>query len=163
VQKYDHDRLPTFGVGKDRRNVEWRSIFRQISALGLIAQDMMEHGRWYVTDEGRRVLKGQQRIELRKDLAAPAKGSRRGNRPAAAAVVGDADGRLLTALKALRATLAQAQKVPAYVVFSDRTLIELATHRPDSARAMREIHGVGDAKLERYGAAFLEAIQSAAR
>jgi ATP-dependent DNA helicase RecQ len=164
VQKYNHDRLPTFGVGKDRRNVEWRSIFRQISALGLITQDMMEHGRWFVTDEGRRVLKGQQRIELRKDLAASAKGSRREKRVAAAsAVVSDADTRLLAALKALRAKLAQAQKVPAYVVFSDRTLIELATHRPDNGRAMREIHGVGDAKLERYGAAFLGVIQNAAR
>jgi ATP-dependent DNA helicase RecQ len=164
VQKYNHDRLPTFGVGKDRRNVEWRSIFRQISALGLIGQDMMEHGRWYVTDEGRRVLKGQQRIELRKDLAAPNKGSRREKRAAAAsAVTGAADTELLAALKALRAKLAQIQKVPAYVVFSDRTLIELATHRPDSARAMREIHGVGDTKLERYGAAFLDVIQRAAR
>jgi ATP-dependent DNA helicase RecQ len=164
VRKYNHDRLPTFGVGKDRRNVEWRSIFRQISALGLISQDMMEHGRWFVTDEGWRVLKGQQRIELRKDLAAPAKGSRREKRAAvAAAVVGAADTTLLTALKALRAKLAQIQKVPAYVVFSDRTLIELATHRPDSGSAMREIHGVGDAKLERYGAAFLDVIKSAAR
>ena len=53
--------------------------------------------------------------------------------------------------------------MPAYIVFSDRTLIELATHRPDSTRAMREIHGVGDAKLERYGAAFLELIRNAAR
>jgi ATP-dependent DNA helicase RecQ len=164
VQKYNHDRLPTFGVGKDRRAPEWRSIFRQISALGLIAQDMMEHGRWFVTDDGRQVLKGLQRIELRKDLAAPAKGSRREKREAAAAaVVGTADTALLAALKGLRAKLAQAQKVPAYVVFSDRTLIELATHRPDSARAMREIHGVGDTKLERYGAAFLDVIRTAAR
>ena len=164
VQKYNHDRLPTFGVGKDRRNVEWRSIFRQISALGLITQDMMEHGRWFVTDEGRRVLKGDQRIELRKDLAGPAKGSRREKRATAASVVvGAADTTLLAALKALRAKLAQTQRVPAYVVFSDRTLIELATHRPDSARAMREIHGVGDAKLARYGTAFLDVIQNAAR
>jgi ATP-dependent DNA helicase RecQ len=164
VQKYNHDRLPTFGVGKDRRNVEWRSIFRQISALGLITQDMLEHGRWFVTDEGRQVLKGQKRIELRKDLAGPAKGSRREKRAAAAsAVTGAADNALLVALKSLRAQLAQAQKVPAYVVFSDRTLIELATHRPDSARSMREIHGVGDAKLERYGAAFLDVIRKAAR
>ena len=75
----------------------------------------------------------------------------------------DADATLLAALKGLRAKLAQAQRVPAYVVFSDRTLIELATHRPDTLRVMREIHGVGDAKLERYGSAFLEVIQGAAR
>ena len=77
--------------------------------------------------------------------------------------MGEADNTLLTNLKSLRAKLAQTQRVPAYVVFSDRTLIELATHRPDSLRAMREIHGVGDAKLERYGAAFLEVIQNLAR
>jgi ATP-dependent DNA helicase RecQ len=109
------------------------------------------------------VLKGQQRIELRKDLAAPARGSRREKRAAALATVEGADADLLAALKALRARLAQTQKVPAYVVFSDRTLMELATHRPSSARAMREIHGVGDAKLDRYGETFLEVIQKAAR
>ena len=162
ILKYRHDALPTFGVGKDRRATEWRSIFRQLSAIGLIQQDFLEHGRWSVTEAGWRVLKGSERIELRKEMAV-AKSSRREKRAAvASAPVGDADTVLLTALKALRSKLAQAQAVPAYIVFSDRTLIELATHRPDSARAMREIHGVGDAKLERYGAAFLELIREAA-
>jgi ATP-dependent DNA helicase RecQ len=165
VLKFNHDRLPTFGVGADRKPAEWRSIFRQLSATGLIAQDMMEHGRWWVTDQGRLVLKGQARIELRTALAsaAAAKSARRDKRAAApAAIVGDADAALLEALKALRTKLAQAQQVPAYIVFSDRTLAELATHRPSSPRAMREIHGVGDAKLERYGAAFLEVIRGGA-
>ena len=130
---------------------------------GLIAQDLMEHGRWWVTDEGWRVLKGQATIELRKDLAAggPAKGSRRDRKAAAAsAVVSEPDAALFEALKALRTKLAQEQKVPAYVVFSDRTLAELATHRPTSPHAFREIHGIGDAKLERYGAAFLDVVQN---
>jgi ATP-dependent DNA helicase RecQ len=163
VLKFQHDRLPTFGVGSDRRNVEWRSLFRQLSALGLIAQDLMEHGRWLVTNEGWRVLKGEMRIALRKDLAA-AKAARRDRQVAeAAAIVGEADAALLAALKALRSRLAQAQKVPAYVVFSDRTLIELATHRPATASAMREIHGIGDSKLERYGAAFLDVVQNFGR
>jgi ATP-dependent DNA helicase RecQ len=163
VAKYNHDRLPTFGVGKDRRAAEWRSIFRQLSATGLIQQDFLEHGRWMVTEAGWQILQGGQRIELRKEMAA-AKVSRREKRTVAASVVvGEAENSLLTALKGLRAKLAQTQRVPAYVVFSDRTLIELTTHRPDSLRAMREIHGVGDAKLERYGAAFLEVIQSSVR
>jgi ATP-dependent DNA helicase RecQ len=163
ILKFNHERLPTFGVGSGRKAGEWRSIFRQLSATGLIAQDLMEHGRWWVTDEGWRVLKGQATIELRKDLASggATKGSRRDRRAAAASlVVGDADAALLEALKALRTRLAQVQKVPAYVVFSDRTLVELATHRPSSPRAMREVHGVGDTKLERYGAAFLEIVQA---
>jgi ATP-dependent DNA helicase RecQ len=92
-----------------------------------------------------------------------AKGSRRDRKAAAAStVVGEADAALFDALKALRTRLAQEQKIPAYVVFSDRTLAELATHRPASQRAFREIHGVGDAKLERYGAAFLEVIRGQA-
>ncbi|UYN94737.1 MAG: DNA helicase RecQ [Enhydrobacter sp.] len=160
VQRFEHDKLPTFGVGAERKAAEWRSIFRQLSAIGLIAQDLVEHGRWWVTDEGWRVLRGEQKIELRKDLARPTAGRSRDKR--AAALVGEADATLLTALKGLRTRLAQAQKVPAYVVFSDRTLAELATHRPGTMAAMREIHGIGDAKLERYGAAFLEAIRGTA-
>jgi ATP-dependent DNA helicase RecQ len=121
----------------------------------------MEHGRWWVTDEGRRVLKGQAQIELRKDMAVPAASSTRRERQAGLAtrIASDVDASLLEALKALRTRLALAQKVPAYVVFSDRTLVELATRRPSSLRTLREIHGVGDAKLDRYGAAFLDVIR----
>jgi ATP-dependent DNA helicase RecQ len=163
VLKFQHDRLPTFGVGADRRNIEWRTVFRQLSALGLISQDLMQHGRWSVTDEGWSVLKGKARIELRKDLAGP-KASRRERQAASPpAAVEDADAALLAALKSLRSKLAQASKVPAYVVFSDRTLIELATHRPASLNAMREIHGVGDSKLERYGPVFLDVMQNFGR
>ncbi|SJZ93899.1 ATP-dependent DNA helicase RecQ [Enhydrobacter aerosaccus] len=158
VLKFSHDKLPTFGVGAGRRAVEWRAIFRQLSALGLISQDLMEHGRWSVTEVGWRVLKGQERIELRKDVARPKQG--RQGRQAPQVEVGDADEPLLAALKSLRSKLALSQKVPAYVVFSDRTLIELATHRPITLSAMREIHGVGDSKLERYGVAFLDVVQN---
>ena len=162
VLRFNHHQLRTFGVGADRTASEWRSILRQLSATGLIAQDLMEHGRWWVTDAGWQVLKGLSRIELRKDLraGASAKAQRRDKR-VPAVILGEADAALLASLKALRSKLAQEQRVPAYVVFSDRTLVELATHRPESPRAMREIHGVGDAKLERYGTAFLEVIGSA--
>ncbi len=161
VARYNHDKLPTFGVGADRKDGEWRSIFRQLSAIGLITQDLMEHGRWSVTDEGWRVLKGEATVELRKDLGGGAKAPKSRSKPAAA-TVGDADAGLLAALKALRSQLAQAQKVPAYVVFSDRSLVEMATHRPATLNAMREVHGVGDSKLQRYGAAFLEVIARSA-
>jgi ATP-dependent DNA helicase RecQ len=159
VLRFNHDRLPTFGVGADRKGTEWRSIFRQLSASGLISQDLAEHGRWWVTDEGWRVLRGEARIELRRDMAVAKGPSRRARREPPTALAGEADQALLAALKALRSKLAQAQRVPAYVVFSDRTLIELAIHRPASPRAMREIHGVGDTKLERYGEAFLEIVR----
>jgi ATP-dependent DNA helicase RecQ len=161
VQKFNHDRLPTFGVGKDRKPAEWRSIFRQLSATGLIEQDLAEHGRWWVTDQGRRVLKGLERIELRKMALGAAKASKtRSKSEVTTTLEASADAALLKALKSLRTKLAVAQNVPAYVVFSDRTLLELATHHPTSLRAMREIHGIGDAKLERYGAAFLELVRN---
>jgi ATP-dependent DNA helicase RecQ len=105
------------------------------------------------------VLKGEDRIELRKEPAAPAKSERKRKAAETSSVVNVSDVALLAALKALRAKLAQTQKVPAYVVFSDRTLIELARHRPENLSAMREIHGIGDAKLERYGPAFLDVIK----
>ena len=160
ISKFNHDQLPTFGVGKNRKAADWRSIFRQLSAVGLIAQDLMEHGRWRVTDEGWAVLKGRQKVELRKIAASAAsKGERRDRRAVVPSIVSDADSALLDTLRALRTRLARAQNVPAYVVFSDRTLVELATHRPSSLAAMREIHGIGDAKLERYGAEFLAAIE----
>src|SRR5882724_219873 len=113
ILKFNHERLPTFGVGSGRKAGEWRSIFRQLSATGLIAQDLMEHGRWWVTDEGWRVLKGKATIELRKDLGGTTdKSSKRDKRLAAAsAIVSDADAALLAALKALRTKLAQAQRV----------------------------------------------------
>src|SRR5260221_14501528 len=82
IQKFNHDRLPTFGVGAGRKAGEWRSIFRQLSATSLIAQDLMEHGRWRVPDEGWRAREGKATIELRKDLASAAAGeSSRRDRP----------------------------------------------------------------------------------
>ncbi|WP_457831652.1 RQC domain-containing protein, partial [Staphylococcus aureus] len=89
----------TFGVGADRKDGEWRSIFRQLSAIGLITQDLMEHGRWTVTDEGWRVLKGEAKVELRKDLGASSKTAKTRSR-SAPATVADADAKLLAALKA---------------------------------------------------------------
>jgi ATP-dependent DNA helicase RecQ len=161
VLKFNHDRLPTFGVGADRKAGEWRSLFRQLSAVGLIEQNLLEHGRWSVTEEGWRVLKGGARIELRKDLGGGGGGGKRAKaRATTAAVVGEADAGLLAALKALRMKLAQAQGVPAYVVFSDRALVDMATHRPTTLQTFREMHGVGETKLERYGAQFLELIKA---
>ena len=165
VLKYNHDRLPTFGVGKDRRAAEWRSIFRQLSATGLIQQDLLEHGRWAVTEAGWQVLKGEAAHRAAQGDGAPAKVSRREKRARPRSRRGRRGGRRPCSRPegSARASWRRRRRVPAYVVFSDRTLIELATHRPDSPRAMREIHGVGDAKLERYGAAFLEVIQDSAR
>ncbi|HAP99958.1 MAG TPA: DNA helicase RecQ [Rhodospirillum rubrum] len=162
ITQYGHDKLPTFGVGKDHTRNVWRSIFRQISAGGLISLDIANHGRWLMTEAGRAVLRGQAGVALRSDvLEAAGRGERKDKerRASAPAVQLEADDRaLFDALRAKRQELARAENVPAYVVFADRTLIELATKRPPSLDAMREIHGIGQSKLARYGAAFLEVI-----
>jgi ATP-dependent DNA helicase RecQ len=160
VRRYGHDTLKTFGVGKDRDANSWRSILRQIYAGGLISLDIVEHGRWTLTERGRRVLRGEETIDLRTDVANRAIGKKAKRRAAEAAAVGDggADGSLLAALKALRTTLAKAQRQPAYVIFPDKTLIELASIRPTAKEQLLGIHGIGEAKLKRYGSAFLDVI-----
>ena len=165
VRKFRHDALPTFGVGGDRTKQEWRSVVRQLYALGVISLDIAGYGRWTVTDIGRRVLKGTERIELRAGDLRPA--SKRDARKKAAAVFGqppqtalaDGDARLFEALKALRLRFARAENVPAYVIFPDRTLIEMARAKPATLPDLARIHGVGTAKLGRYGASFLDALR----
>jgi ATP-dependent DNA helicase RecQ len=119
----------------------------------------MEYGRWLITDAGRDVLHGRARIELREDaLKSSARGKGKKAR-AAPPVVDSADAALLSALKDLRRELASAQGVPAYVIFPDRTLIEIAAAKPTSLDALHGLYGVGSAKLEKYGAAFLEVVK----
>ncbi|MCC7272142.1 MAG: RecQ family ATP-dependent DNA helicase, partial [Alphaproteobacteria bacterium] len=158
VKRWGHERLPTFGVGRDRDTDTWRSIFRQIYAAGLISLDIVQHGRWTVTDAGRRVLRGAERIELRSEIL---KRRAKGKAPAAGAAAAPSPGDegLLAALKALRLELARGQGVPAYVVFPDRSLLDMAARRPASLDAMRQVHGVGEAKIARYGEAFLEVVR----
>jgi len=161
MSRHGHDRLPTFGVGKERTAAEWRSVFRQMYAGGLIQLDITGHGSWSVTDAGRAVLRGEAGFELRKDALWEGKAEKKAARAAKNAVAaGDADAGLLAALKALRTRIAKEIRQPAYVVFADRTLIEMAAIGPKSLDDMRLVHGVGAAKLERYGASFLEVVRA---
>jgi ATP-dependent DNA helicase RecQ len=160
IRRYGHDTLKTFGVGKDRDVNGWRSILRQIYAAGLISLDIVEHGRWTLTEPGRRVLRGEAKVDLRTDVANRAVGRKAKRRTAEAVAIaaGGGDDTLLAALKALRQSLAKAQRQPAYVIFPDRTLIELASVRPTAKEQLLEIHGIGEAKLKRYGTAFLDVV-----
>ena len=160
IRRWGHDTLKTFGVGRDRDVNGWRSILRQIYAAGLISLDIVEHGRWTLTELGRRVLRGEEKVDLRTDVANRAAGRKPWKRAAEAVASGTAagDGTLLAQLKALRQSLAKAQRQPAYVIFPDRTLIELASVRPATREQLLEIHGIGEAKLKRYGTAFLDVV-----
>lgn len=153
VRQRGHDSLPTFGVGQDLDRRQWAAVFRQMMGFDLVRPDPERHGALRITEKARPVLRGEVPVTLRRDTLAKA-----ARRPAAKALVSDEDAPLLSALKAKRRALAEAARVPAYVIFNDKTLIEMAEQRPMSLDEMVSISGVGAKKLERYGAAFLEVI-----
>jgi ATP-dependent DNA helicase RecQ len=153
VRARGHDGLPTFGVGQDIDRRQWTAIFRQMMGHDLVRPDPERHGALRMTEKARPILRGEEAIALRKDAMRVA-----GSRVAPKAMVSEEDAPLLSALKAKRRALAEAGRVPAYVIFPDRTLIEMAERRPDSLDEMAAISGVGAKKLDRYGAVFLEVI-----
>jgi ATP-dependent DNA helicase RecQ len=161
ILKFGHDRLPTFGVGKEFGKQEWRSVFRQLHGAGIVALDIIGHGSWSVTEAGRRVLKGAAKVELRKDTLKPAtRKNARSAANAAALAAGEAgDTALFEALRQRRSELAKAQRVAAYVVFADKTLIDMARRKPATVAEMSAVHGVGEAKLRQYGEIFLDVIR----
>ncbi|MEC8040307.1 MAG: DNA helicase RecQ [Pseudomonadota bacterium] len=153
IRARGHDDLPTFGVGKAYTRPQWQAIFRQMMGHDLIRPDPERHGALRMTDTALPILRDQEKITLRKDSITSAK-----RRPAVKALVSEEDAPLLSALKAKRRALAEAGNVPPYVIFNDRTLIEMAETRPTNLDGMARINGVGAKKLERYGADFLAII-----
>jgi ATP-dependent DNA helicase RecQ len=160
VEKFGHDCLPTFGVGKEFGKQEWRSIFRQLHGAGVIALDITGYGTWKMTDAGRRVLKGAEKVTLRKDTLKSGRKAARAVANAAALADGAAgDTELFEALRRRRSELAKEQHVAAYVVFADKTLLDMARRKPRTMAEIAGMHGVGEAKLRQYGKVFLEIIR----
>jgi ATP-dependent DNA helicase RecQ len=157
VRERGHDQLPTFAVGKDLSKPAWGAVFRQMMGRDLVRPDPDRHGALRMTEAARPVLRGEATVTLRRDTVVEA-----GEREGVRTQVADEDAGLLSLLKARRRALADAQNVPAYIVFTDRTLIEMAEKRPASLDQMAGITGIGAKKLESYGAAFLEVITGAA-
>ena len=157
VRQRGHDSLPTFGVGRDMDRRTWQGVFRQMMGRDLLRPDPERHGALCMTEAARPLLRGEDTITLRRDTL-----TSRVRRPAVRALVSDEDEPLLSALKAKRRALAEAAGVPAYIVFNDRTLIEMAQARPASLDAMAAISGVGAKKLERYGTEFLTVMNGTA-
>ncbi|WP_233256272.1 DNA helicase RecQ [Falsiroseomonas bella] len=150
VAQFAHDRLPTFGVGKDLSDAAWRGVARQLVAHGALDVAVENHGELVPTEAARPILRGEQKIMLRAEIARPT-GPQRSDRVGVPAS-GDP---LFERLRDWRRAEAQAQSVPAYVIFQDRTLAEIAAARPRSLDQLGAIPGVGRTKLERYGAAVL--------
>ena len=159
VTRAGHDRLPTFGVGKDIEPRVWQSAIRQLVAAGIVRVDHDEHGALVATEEARAVLKGDHPIRFRRDRVFKAtEGRGRGGSSAPVADLSADEQALFEALRAERLKLAREQGVPPYVVFHDTTLREMARLRPMDLDTLGRVPGVGEAKLRRYGDAMLEVI-----
>ncbi len=158
VKARGHASLPTFGVGGEYDRRQWQAVFRQMMGHDLIRPDPERHGALRMTDAALPILRDEAKISLRRDTIKAAGATRR---PAVKQMVSEEDAPLLSALKAKRRALAEAAKVPAYIIFTDRSLIEMAETRPGDLDGMARIGGVGAKKLETYGRAFLDVINGA--
>lgn len=162
IQQFNHQSLSTFGIGKGLTQSQWSSVYRQLVAGGYLESDIEAYGGLKLAESAKPVLKGEAEVWLRQDveLAATRKVSKaeRGTR-AKEGYEEVADDPLWHALKAKRMELAKEQGVPPYVIFHDSTLLEILNQKPGSLTEMSQITGVGQAKLERYGDAFLEVLE----
>ncbi len=157
VRTLGHDRLSTFGIGSELTDVEWRGVVRQLLAQRLL-QVQGEYGVLGLTEDSAEVLGGRRSVMLRREQERVRVRAERRSKASAAGELDDAQQELFQSLRAWRAETAKAQGVPAYVVFGDATLAGIAQARPTSLSELRGVSGVGDAKLERYGAAVLEVV-----
>src|SRR4051794_3568177 len=159
VRRNGHAALKTFGVGRDRSERAWRSTLRQLFAAGAVAET--EHGGLRIAEKGDAILFGRETIALRAETETRREARRRERGllvDGAAVGLTPADEPLFQHLRAVRAGIARQEGVAAFMVFPDRTLIEMAKLKPVDRHALRLVHGVGERKLGAYGDAFLEAI-----
>ena len=156
VERWEHHKLSVFGIGADLDDTAWRSVIRQLVALGFAEIDHTAHGAIRLTERSRAVLKGEQTVEMRRTEKSTSRKSRSAKLSTTALSADDLA--LLERLKAWRRDEAKSQGVPAYVIFHDATLEEIARQHPASVAALATITGVGAKKLERYGAALLDVL-----
>ena len=158
VRRHRHQDLSTYGIGAEFSARQWHAVARQVVALGLARVDADRHGALVLTPQARPLLRGERLLELREEVHAPGKPKREPKPRPEPFEIGAEDEPLWLALKQRRRELADSAKVPPYVIFHDATLKEFVRIRPQSLDALLGVHGVGQAKLERYGSAILEVI-----
>ena len=153
VGNHGHDKLPTFGVGKELNRVKWKAVFRQMMGHDLIRPDVERYGGLRMTEKALPILRGEQSIMLRADTIKSAK-----RNYSVKTLISDDDAPVLSALKAKRRALAENAGVPAYIIFTDKTLVDMSQRRPLNLDEMSQINGVGTKKLEKFGTIFLAVI-----
>ncbi|KRP46854.1 ATP-dependent DNA helicase RecQ [Pseudomonas libanensis] len=157
IRSFGHEKLSVYGVGKARAEGEWRSLFRQMVARGLVDIDIEGYGGLRLNDSCRPLLKGEVSLELRRDLK-PQTTAKSSSTSQASQLVRGEEREQWEALRTLRRKLAQEHSVPPYVIFPDSTLLEMLREQPTTMAEMARVSGVGARKLERYGQAFLEVL-----
>jgi len=160
VEKFNHQRLSTFGIGKELSPAQWSSVYRQLVAGGLLEAGIEAYGGLKLAAAARPVLRGEQKVWLRRDADPVKRKAQRAERNAKSRepFAGANEDRLWLALKAKRTELAREQGVPPYVIFHDSTLLEIFNQRPANLVDLGKISGVGQAKLAKYGEAFLKVV-----
>lgn len=156
VAQFGHDKLPTYGVGKDVPEGAWRGVARQLVAQGALDIAVENHGELVPTEAARPILRGEHKVMLREELMRPRERRSSRDNPQT-----NSDDPLFGALREWRKAEARSQQVPAYVIFHDATLAEIAARRPASLAELRDVPGVGESKLQRYGEAVLKVFQEA--
>jgi ATP-dependent DNA helicase RecQ len=164
VRQLGHDSLKTFGVGADSSDKQWRALFRHLVASGHLLADAEAFGALRLTESARAILKGEHAVALREAVAEARSGKRRGRitTPGSAVPADPGSAGMLDALRAWRRATAQAHGVPAYVIFHDATLVEIAARAPADLDTLGTISGIGAKKLERYGAELLVLLRRSA-
>ncbi|MGF1640822.1 MAG: DNA helicase RecQ [Rhodospirillales bacterium] len=162
IRRFDHDRLSTYGIGREHSRQAWQSIVRQLVAMGLLVVDVDGHGGLTLGEGCREVLRGERRVSLRRDPAVKQGGPTETRRPQAN-LTDPGQQALFEALRSHRAALAKAQGVPPFVVFHDTTLRAIAVSRPRRLDELARLPGIGAAKLARYGDGLLAVVRDHAR
>ena len=157
ITRLGHDQISTYGIGKEHDGRSWRAILRQLIALRLIDVDLGGHGGLSIAEKGRDFLRDKPVLMLRVPTR-PRISRDKVARSQTAIILPEADQELFQALRQKRLEIARTQNLPPYVIFHDKTLIELAAARPGSRAEMAQVPGVGETKLDRYGPAFLAVI-----
>ena len=159
IRSFKHDRLQGYGVAKDIKKPEWQSIIRQLVAAHFLKIDVAGYGGLDLSEKGWELLQGKAQFWYRQDVM------KRKTKPARAAKtakpmadMSERDNNLLNALKQLRLSIARERNVPAFVIFPDKTLIDMAIKQPGNKTEFAEVHGVGKSKLEKFSDGFLQVI-----
>jgi ATP-dependent DNA helicase RecQ len=154
VSELNHHTLTTFGIGQEMNEKQWRGVVRQLVGSGHLTTDEDGYGSLKITPKSAPVLKGQERLEFRQDTAVKAERKQR----AVQTELKGVDAEIFVALRTLRAEIAREQNVPAFVIFHDSTLRQMAVDKPRSLATFAKLSGVGKQKLSSYGQAFVDVI-----